>query len=141
MVIQRWQTVFLFLGTVLMVLFCLLPFANVTVDAEIMKLHPSDFPVYLILNVLIAVLLFIAIFLYRNLKRQKTVTLVSMVLIACSAVTGGITLYGPSAPEGAVDIIWGGGMVLLIVALLLALAAYRGIKKDQRTLSSYDRLR
>lgn len=141
MVIQRWQTVFLFIATLLMALFTFMPFASVTISSLTADLHPKDFPVYLILNLLIAVLLFIAIFMYRNLKLQKKVTLLSMLLICCSAVTGGILLYGPNAPEGVVSLVLAGGVLLLVGALVFALLAYRGIGKDQRTLSSYDRIR
>ncbi|MBD5209909.1 MAG: DUF4293 domain-containing protein [Bacteroidales bacterium] len=141
MVIQRWQTVFLFLATVLMVVFSLMPFASVTIDTEVVQLHPKDYPVYLVVNLLIASLLFISIFKYRNLKMQKKVTLLSVVLICCSAVTGGMLLYGPGAPKGAVELEWAGGIVLLLAALLFAIFAYRGISSDQRKLSSNDRIR
>lgn len=103
MVIQRMQTVFLFIATVLMVLFTFMPFASTTTDMQVANLHPKDFPVYMILNLLIAVLLVISIFTFRNLKQQKKVTLLSMMLIVCSAVTGGFLLYGPNAPKGAVE--------------------------------------
>lgn len=141
MVIQRMQTVFLFIATVLMVLFTFMPFASTTTDMQVANLHPKDFPVYMILNLLIAVLLVISIFTFRNLKQQKKVTLLSMMLIVCSAVTGGFLLYGPNAPKGAVELVWAGGILLLIGALIFALLAYRGIRKDQKTLSSYDRIR
>lgn len=141
MVIQRWQTVFLFIATVLMALFTFLPFASVKVDEQLLYIHPKDFPVYLILNMLIAVLLLLAIFMYRNIRLQKKMTLLSLLLIACSAVTGGLLLYGPNAPAAAVELIWAGGIGLLIFALIFTLCALRGIRKDQRTLSSYDRLR
>lgn len=141
MVIQRMQTVFLFVAAVLMVLFTFMPFASQTIDAQVVNLHPKDFPVYMILNLLVAVLLVISIFTFRNLKQQKKVTLLSMLLIVCSAVTGGFLLYGPNAPKGAVELVWAGGILLLIGALAFALLAYRGISKDQRILSSYDRIR
>lgn len=137
MVIQRWQTVFLFIATVLMALFTFMPFASATVDSQVANLHPKDFPVYLILNLLIAVLLFLAIFMYRNLKLQKKVALLSMLLMCCSAVCGGFLLYA----KGAVELVWAGGILLLLGALVFAILAYRGIGKDQRTLSSYDRIR
>lgn len=141
MVLQRWQTVFLFLGAVCMVLFTFMPFASVNIDAQVAQLHPKDYPVYLVLNLLTAVILLIAIFKYRNLKQQKKVTLLSILLICCSAVTGGFLLFGPNAPQSAVELVWAGGILLLVAALICALAAYRGISKDQRTLSSYDRIR
>lgn len=141
MVIQRWQTVFLFFATVLMVLFSLMPFASVTVDSQVASLHPKDYPVYLVVNLLIAALLFIAIFKYRNLKLQMKVTMLSIVLICCSAVTGGLLLYGPGAPAGAVELEWAGGILLLIAALIFAIFAYRGMRNDRRKLSSNDRIR
>lgn len=141
MVIQRWQTVFLFIATVLVALFTFMPFASATVDSQVADLHPKDFPVYLILNLLIAILLLLAIFMYRNLKLQKKVALLSMLLMCCSAVCGGFLLYGPNAPKGAVELVWAGGILLLLGALVFAILAYRGIGKDQRTLSSYDRIR
>lgn len=139
MVIQRLQTLFLFIAAVLIALFSLTPFATVAEFSA--DLCPKDFPVFFILNILIAVLLLLAIFMYRNLKLQKKVTLLSMVLICCSAVTGGFLLYGPNAPDGAVKLMWAGGVLLLVGALVFAILAYRGIGKDQRTLSSYDRIR
>lgn len=141
MVIQRWQTVFLFIATILMVLFLILPFANVTADTEVAQLKPTHFIGYLTLNVVIAVMLFIAIFLYRNIKFQKKITLISIIMICVSAVTGGLTLYGPQAQWKVVEIIWLGGVTLLLLALLLALAAYRRIKADQKLLSDSSRIR
>lgn len=139
MVIQRIQSLYLLIGAILMTIFIFIPFASVENTDVIFK--PTDFPVYFILNVVIALILFIAIFLYKSPRRQKTVTLVSMVLIAASAVTGGLILYGPNAPQGIVRVEWFGGVLLLVISLILALAARRGIIKDIKTLSSYDRIR
>lgn len=141
MVIQRWQTVFLFIATALVVVFMLVPFANVSTDAGIAQLKPTHYTGYLILNVVIAVILFLAIFLYRNIRFQKKITLISMVMMAVSVVTGGFCLYGPQVPWKEVEIIWGGGIVLLIIAMLLALAAYRRMTADQKLLSDSGRIR
>lgn len=138
MVIQRWQSVFLLLAAVFIVVFTFTPVATLAGAAD---LKPKHFPVWMVLNLLIAVLLFIAIFMYKSLAQQRRVTLVSMVLLAASALTGGFTLYGPQAPEGSVELVWAGGIILLIGALAFALAAYRGINADHRKLASYDRLR
>ena len=98
----------------------------------------KDAPVFMVLNILIAVLLFIGIFLFKNIRRQMTVTLASMVLICASIVTFGFVLY--VGMPGA-HIVWTGGVLLLVAALIAALFAYRGMKKDKKLLSSYDRLR
>ncbi len=138
MVIQRIQTLFLFIGCLAMIFFCFVPMGNATVGTELVKLLPTDYPVFLTVNILIAVLLFLAIFLYKNTRMQKTVTLLSMLLIAVSAVTGGFLIYGDS--RGA-EVEWFGGVILLVITMIMAIAAYRGIRKDENLLSSYDRLR
>ena len=66
------------------------------------------------------------------------VTLISIVLIAASIVTCGIMLY-TNMPDAA--LIWTGGVLLLIVALVCAVFGLRFMRKDHNLLRSYDRLR
>lgn len=139
MVIQRLQSLYLFIGAVLMVVFLFIPMA--TTDASAEAIRPKDFPVYMILNVVIALIMFIAIFMYKNPKKQKMVAMMSILLIAASAVTGGLLLFGPNAPQGIVKIEWFGGVMLLMITLALVIAARRGITRDIKLLSSYDRIR
>lgn len=141
MVIQRIQTLFLLVAVVFMALFCLTPIATLDVAESTESFSPvfvKDAPVFMVLNILIAVLLFIGIFLFKNIRRQMTVTLASMLLICASIVTFGFVLY--VGMPGA-HIVWTGGVLLLVAALIAALFAYRGMKKDKKLLSSYDRLR
>lgn len=140
MVIQRWQSLLLLIAVVLMAVFCCTPWASQAAEgvAEATPVFVSDAPVLLILNIVIAVLLFLSIFMFKNLKRQMTVTLLSIILICTSMVTCGIMLY--TAYPGA-GLIWTGGVLLLLVALVCAVFAYRFMKKDHKLLTSYDRLR
>lgn len=140
MVIQRLQTLFLLLAVVLMCIFCCTPWATQAAEgvAEASPVFVSEAPVLLILNIVIAVLLFISIFMFKNLKRQMTVTVLSIILICTSIATCGILLF--TAYPGA-TFIWTGGVVLLLVALVCVLFAYRFMKKDHKLLTSYDRLR
>lgn len=140
MVIQRWQTLILLLAVALMCVFFMTPFAveNASNAEASREVFVTEAPVFMIINIVIAVLLFIAIFLYKNLRRQMTVTLVSIVLIAASIVSCGFILYA-GMPDAAP--VWLGGVSLLIVTLVLALAAYRFMGRDRKLLSSYDRLR
>ena len=64
------------------------------------------------------------------------VTFVSMVLIAASMATGAFILY-----DGYAKVELLGTDILLIGALFMAVAAYSRMRKDKRTLSSYDRIR
>lgn len=137
MMIQRIQTVYLLIATVLAGFFCCSSFGTFKAEEAMVSMYPKDFPVMLIVGLLVAVLLFISIFLYKDLRRQKTVTLVSMLLIVVLEVTGCFILFGG---EGAM-IEWTGGAVLLIGALVFALLAYRGMSRDQKLLRDSDRIR
>ena len=133
MVIQRWQSVLLLIAVVLMCIFCATPYAQVK---AIESADPT--PVFLILNIVIAALLFIAIFLFKNLKLQMRVTLITILLIAASMVTCGFILYA-SMPDA--ELIWTGGVLLLVAAMVCALFGLRFMRKDRNLLRSYDRLR
>lgn len=133
MVIQRIQTLWLFLALVFTVVIGFRPIAW-NADKGIFL---SDAPVLLIIDALIAVLLFISIFTFKNLKLQKKITLLSMVLMAVLAVGGGFFLYN-SASTFTLELM--GGIVLLIISVILAMLAYRGMSKDQKLLRNADRL-
>lgn len=141
MVIQRWQSLLLLIAVVLMCIFCATPYARITAAeaaVEPTDVFVYDAPVFLIVNIVIAAVLFIAIFMYKNLARQMTITLISIVLLCASMVTCGFILYS-TMPDA--ELIWTGGVLLLVVALVCALAAYRCMGKDRKLLRSYDRLR
>lgn len=141
MVIQRWQSLLLLIATVLMGYMCASPLAQTAAaDATV---APTPFfvheaPVFMILNIVIAVLLFLAIFMFKNLKLQMRVTVLSIVLMAASAVTGGIILY-KAMPDAT--IVWSGAVLLLLFAAICAVMALRFMKKDYKLLRSADRLR
>lgn len=143
MVIQRWQSVWLLIGAILVGVFCFIPMVSLpggmedTNSATLMS--PSDLPVFLVLNIVTAVLLFFAIFLFKNMRLQKTVTLVSMLLLAVATVTECLLLYNWNSTFGRVEMF--GSVLLLLGALVFTLMAYRGIRKDENTLRSADRLR
>ena len=142
MVIQRWQSVWLLFAAILVTIFCFVPVAEVSdpsAELAVANLTMADFPVLAVVNGLVALLLFIAIFLYKNTKRQKTVTLLSMLLICVVAVVT-VTIAFQGRDE-ATRIEIGGSVLLLIGALLFATMAYRGIRHDEKLLRAADRLR
>lgn len=141
MVIQRWQTLFLLVACILMCILCASPFAQIAATEAAAAPTPvfvKDAPVFLVLNIVIAILLFIAIFLFKNLKLQMRVTTMSIVLLAASAVTGGFIIYA-TMPDA--EIIWTGAVLLLVLSAIFAACALRFMRKDHRLLRSYDRLR
>ena len=140
MVIQRWQSVLLLLAVIVMAIFCCTPLANYTPAAaeQAASVYAKDAPVLLTVSLLVATLMFISIFLYTNLKRQMTVTILSIGLIVATIVTGFFVIY--NAYPGAEFVVFG-GLLLLVIALVFALGAYRMMRSDLRKLRSYDRLR
>lgn len=140
MQIQRIQTLMLLIAAVFVALFCFTPFAShiPTENAEVVKIFAKDAPVLLVLNLLIAVLLIIVIFMYKNLRQQMRMTILSMVLICASIVTSGFIIF--AGFDNATPVLFG-GLLLLIVALVFALLAYRGMSRDSNLLRSMDRLR
>ncbi len=141
MVIQRWQSVLLLLATIFMAVSATLPFAEVALDSAkpdvLTEIFPKQHTVYLILNVTIAVLLFVAIFLFKNLRRQRMVSKIAIMLIVVSAVAGVLlsyTNYGVACLHPSCIVAHAG-------ALFTSVWAYIRIGKDQKLLSSADRLR
>lgn len=142
MVIQRWQSVWLLFAAILVAIFCFVPVAMVSgpsVELAAANMTMADFPVLAIVTGLVALLLFIAIFLYKNTRRQKTVTLLSMLLICVVAVVTMILTFSGRDEATRVEI--GGSVLLLIGALVFAAMAYRGIRHDEKLLRAADRLR
>lgn len=133
----------LFIAAVLVGVFCFLPMAIVSGEPldpnSATFIAPKDLPVFLIVNIVVAVLLLLSIFLYKNTRRQKTLTLVSMLLIVVLMAVESFVLFGWDSSAGRVE--WLGSIFLLIGALFFALLAYRGISADEKLLKSADRLR
>ncbi len=140
MVIQRWQTVFLFLSTLLVVLFMLMPFATVANETTATQLKSTDYTGFLILNSVTAIILFLAIFLYRNLKFQKKVTLIAITMVIAMIVTTFLCLYGPQTAWIGIEISWC-VVALPILALVFAIVAHRRMTADQKLLSDSGRIR
>ncbi len=134
MVIQRWQSVFLFFASIMMGFYSFLPLAT---QGDITFL-PYKQPVYLILNILIALLSLVSIFLYKNLSRQKLVVKVNIFLILFSAIVGATLIY-LNMPN--VEVVWTAGPLLLLCSFLMSIAAMRRINHDDKLLKAADRIR
>ncbi len=141
MVIQRWQSIYLLLAIFAMILVFIRPFGYVEIpqgQVTSTALVPLNYPVFLIVNILTTVLLFIDIFLFRNLRLQRMVAAICILLMVASAITIGIILTRTAA-EWSIE--WGGAPVGLICAIICTWMARYRMGKDQETLRSYDRIR
>lgn len=141
MVIQRIQTLFLLLAAILMGVLCFaVPIAIIKEPMESARaLYLADNPTLFTINALVAVLLFIAIFLFKNLRLQMRITLLCALLLIAALGIGAFVLTC-RMPEAA-EITWALALLMLLCALILTVAAYSRMKHDRKILRSYDSLR
>lgn len=135
MVIQRWQSVLLLISAIFVALAGILPYAVTANGVEVCAVQT---PVLLCVDILVALLLLIDIFLYRNLRYQMKVTRLALGLIV--VLEAAIAAYTCAGLEGAtISII--GGIVMPMLALISSFVALRLMHRDYRLLRSADRLR
>lgn len=127
----------LLIAAILVAVFCFTPF-GMTATEPTSPIYVHEALVLLVLNILVATLLVITIFMYKNLKKQKRMTILSVVLLCVSAVTSLFVLS--NAYDGAKPVLLG-GVGLLVLAAGFALLAWRGMNRDHKLLRSADRLR
>jgi hypothetical protein len=140
--IQRIQTVYLFLGAVALTgLFFFDSLWSSTAAAS----HGWYLPAVIGLSAVTGVTAVAAIFLYENRQTQRTVVVGAQLLtVAVAAVLyGGLYLTGELAVRAADGFDWAkaGMLGLPILAYLLFLLARRGIDHDIELVKSMDRLR
>ena len=154
--IQRIQSVYLFLTTLMSLLFLngnILRFINNSGSAinialsgivsnsggQGLEVVESVWPLTII-TILVAAISLITIFLYRNRKQQLILTklliglVVILILVVCFYSYVIITKYSGTFVPGF-------KMAIPPLMLILSMLAHRGIRNDDRLVKSYDRLR
>ena len=96
----------------------------------------------LLMALVITALPLVAIFLFRNRKRQRAVTIFAIVTNIGFIATvimrvGNFTHKNPNASNGTYWI----GSILPVIAIVLLVMAVIGINKDEKLVKSQDRLR
>ena len=154
--IQRVQSVYLLLTTILSVLFLnndLINFTNTSGEKLTMSLYGINKAVggvdflqeeklipLTVLLILIPVISFITIFLFKKRKLQLRLTLILIVLIVILILL--LAYYSVQVINNFNAVIdTGFSLFFPFLMLLSAILAYRGIKKDEEIVKSYDRLR
>jgi EamA domain-containing membrane protein RarD len=94
----------------------------------------------IIILILIAMLALIAIFLFQNRKLQMKLSQVLIILSVLMIFVIAYFLYAFSSDCNA-DITMGYYLFLPLLILVCSMLAYRGIRKDEMLVKSYDRLR
>jgi O-antigen/teichoic acid export membrane protein len=138
--LQRIQSLYLLVATILQSLLFVLPFATAEKATEGPFLD-GDLDLYdnvILLSVLIvaATFSFICIFLFKNRKLQMNISLGVIVL---SIILSGLAAYFAFGSGIAASI--GIGLFIPIIAIVFNFLAYRGIKSDDDLVKSSNRLR
>ena len=147
--IQRIQTLYLIIAIILMAVFAFFPaltfelggrqFVYGALEAGKVGVTHID-PLMLMLVILICLLAFIDIFLYKNLQRQMTVCFVDIIIGLAMLVAIGIEAYIVTGKEGLV-LTWQWYLVLPILSIIFLMLAHRAMSRDKKMLRDSDRLR
>ena len=141
MVIQRWQSVFLLIGAIAMGLFAFLGTVCIGVTDGTVCWHSVDCIPLFILNCAIALVAFIDIFLFNNLRAQKRVAMIATFM---SLVSLALTVAAVMSLDQVVEsesVAWRWTIGLPVVAAIFFVWANRRMRADERLLKSYDRIR
>ena len=139
MVIQRIQSVYLFISAVLMAVYSFLDVAlvqNLTGALEKLSLFNAS-AISFILSILVAVLSLVTIFKYKQLNYQIGLCIVNCILIVTQLVVLVVELM--SQEFNSVELFICNCMP--IVSLIFMILSISAIRRDKKLLSSYDRLR
>lgn len=154
--IQRIQSVWLLLTSLTLMILLALPVVTKTDNGTewsmyVNGLHQklsatngsslkADLNIPLIASaIIIAILSFVNIFLFRNRAFQKRIC--SLIVILIAALYFWIFRTAREIPGGLEGTSYGAGAFLPLVAILFCFLAIRGIKKDEQLIRSADRLR
>jgi hypothetical protein len=141
MVIQRKQSLFLFIAAILMGIYAFLPLLINAKGMVILGGYTLEGigAIVFILNCLVALLSLIAIFKFKSLRFQKSLCVVNILLIIASLAT----ICGVAFMQEDCDLL--GSItyfnLLPILAIIFLLLAHKGISHDQKLLRGSSRIR
>lgn len=155
MIIQRWQSLLLLLACAVMACFTFLSLGQVTTQDYTFNFtswgfysegDPTSGSQEIVINtwyffmvsLTTVVLLFIDIFLYKNLNLQKRVCLVSLICIVATGSVAGCLGYS-CIQDGYMG--WSTVALCPFIAIVAVILAYNMMCRDQRLLRAADRLR
>ena len=144
--LQRIQSIFLFLASAAILSLFKFPFAQSNVSEgpffEDQLFSVTDNTTLLVLTVLGATASFISIFLYKNRLLQMRIVLLSLIFSLFLGLVAIWLVYSKASLwSSTLEINDGLGIYLSVGALILIILANVFIKKDEKTVRSMDRLR
>lgn len=153
MVIQRLQNLYLFIAAILMAIFAFVPFIELTTPeilgeiptgkAEDSLLALSPYSIswgMFAINICVCVLLLLTVLNFKNLKLQKKMSFISLIITLCYIVSISIVsilIINTHNCEWSLLL----SAAIPVVTIIFIVLAISGIMKDVRILSSYDRIR
>ena len=145
--IQRIQSIFLFLAAAASLALWAVPFAstaqavpNTTIFADRVFNIQDNIGLILLFSAA-GVLALISIFLYQNRGTQMRLTILAFIANLIGVIFGILFYMQNSAEMGNTVVNDGLGIYLPAVTLICTLLAYRFINKDEKLVKSMDRLR
>lgn len=156
MVIQRWQSVFLLIVTVMMAIFTFMSLGQVQLPDYTLNFTTLGFTYegvatdgaptgyyfhtwpFFIVSLVALVLPFINIFCFKNMKLQKNLCIIEIFLLLAILTLG--CVYGYYHFDDAV-VSWSSLIIAPLIAFIADIMAYNRISHDQRLLRAADRLR
>jgi hypothetical protein len=150
--LQRIQSLYLFISLILLGIFILMPLFYVqsnidTYTVYSYKIVPGQdtlninvIPISLMAYT-IGLVLLISIFLYKNRKLQKRLVQFNLVIVLIIVITIGTYLYRFSTVSSDAHIRLSLNISIPFIVSVLQYMAIRGIRKDQALIDSLNRLR
>lgn len=156
MVIQRWQSVLLFIAVVVMACFTFMSLGQIqlpqytldftTIGFEIEGISTDGAPsgydkytwIFFVVSLVSVILPAIAIFCYKNTRLQKMLCLIELLFLVTVTCVGCVYGYDSYAPE---SVSWSSLIVAPFLAFVAVVFAYNRICADVRKLKAADRLR
>ncbi len=156
MVIQRWQSLLLLLAAACMGFFTFMSLGQVQLpdytlnfttfgfsyEGESDQLAQTGYLMhtwgFFVVSLLSSILPLINIFTFKNLRLQKRVCIIELLLLIAVISTGAI--YGYTGIEGG-SVSWSSLICAPFIALVIIVMAYNRINADDKLLKSADRLR
>lgn len=139
--IQRIQTIYLLIVTILGILLCIFPMAEVrdAAGVNILTLVVGDKIPYTVLVILMPLISFISIFLFKKRIIQMRVNSFNIVLTLLTMILCGIYIYLACTEGSSIKFEW--PVVIMPINMILTYLAIRAIGKDEALVRSLDRLR
>lgn len=139
MVIQRWQSLLLFISLVLVAIFSVSNYATLHGEVDL-TLNAATNAGYWLYNMAATLVLLVSIFMFRRLKLQQRLVRLAAFMLCGTAVWGYCYLCG-LATDAQMSLSLGYSWILLAVAFVLAIVASCLIGKDYKLIYHSERLR